>query len=698
MNLLESLLFPKRVAVIGASPNQKKVGGALLSNLLGFSGDVYPINPKYDHIGKLKCYPSVLDAPPCELAIIAVPASIVPEVMEQCGDAGVKAVVVISAGFKETGVPGLTLERGLLEIAKRYGIRVLGPNCLGISNPRIGLNATFSATSPVPGKVAVVSQSGALLTSVLDWAHEVGIGFSAMVSLGNKADLDENDLLELLEEDDGTEIIVLYLEGTSDGRRLMKLAGRIRDSKPIIVLKSGRTREGSRAVSSHTGSLAGSDMAYTAAFRQCGVLRVEGLGELFDLLECLTSQPLPKGNRVGVITNAGGLGILQADACVKEGLKLPEFSQSTIDSLRSHLPSGASLYNPVDVLGDSGAEEYARATSSVMADEGVDSVVCLTSPQAMTDVEAIAEALVGIKGDKPLLSVMVGGSYIKKGREVLRSSHIPAYSYPQQAARVLRNMVDYTTYQRDNTQFERYPVDDELVESVFSRAKSEGKKNLGVEDMDLLRAYGIQVARSYLTKTPEDARRAAADIGDEVVMKVVSPDISHKTEVKGVRVGVSSDDVPRAYESMLASVRRYAPGTVVHGVLIQEMVRGKETIVGASEDFQFGRLMMFGLGGIYVEVLKDVSFRVPPLTPMESRSMVTEIKTYPLIAGVRGEERYDVDAIVDVLLRLSQLLEDHPEIVEFDINPLMVLKKGAVAVDFRATIKWSQFKGEEGKE
>jgi acetyltransferase len=676
--------------VIGASPKRGKVGNALLLNLKNFQGEVYPVNPNYETILGMKCYSSVIDAPPCELAVIAIPAPFVPSVVEECGRAGVKCAVVISAGFRESGVEGLRLEKEVLKIASSYGVRILGPNCLGVGNPRTGMNASFSATSPRKGNIAVVSQSGALLTSILDWADRMEVGFSAFVSLGNKADIDEVDLLEALVEDDETRVIMIYIEGVSDGRRFLETAKKVSAIKPVVVLKGGRTGAGSRAVSSHTGSIAGSESAYTAAFKQSGVIQASSLEELFDVAQVFAYQPLPEGDRVAIVTNAGGLGILGTDACVMKGLRLSDFSSSTIDELRSFLPPSANVYNPVDVLGDADADVYSRAVFTVMKDPNVDAVMCLTSPQAMTDIEAIAKMLCSRQFSKTILASFVGGSYIEKGVSILRRAGIPNYPYPERAASALNAMVKYTMFKPSKEKPERFDVDYHKVREILENVRKEGRNELGLLDMDMLSAYGITIPKYRIVRSAEEAVDAASRIGYPVVMKIVSPQISHKTEVGGVRVVSDRDEAEVVYNSMLSSVKRYAPDVHVYGVMVQEMVKGKETIVGAVEDVQFGKVLMFGLGGIYVEVLKDVSFRISPITKSEAMEMVREIKTYPLIAGVRGGERCDVDAIVECIQRISQLVEEHPEIVEFEINPLMALQKGCVAVDFRANVKWDE--------
>jgi len=689
MRFLRSLLFPHSVAVIGATPKEGKVGHAVLSNMLSFEGDVYPVNPKYGQVLGLRCYPSILDVPSCDMAVVVIPASGVPHVVEQCGMAGVKVAVVISAGFRESGIEGLKLEREMLRAAQEYGVRILGPNCLGVVNPRIGLNASFTATIPPAGRVGVLSQSGALLTSIMDWAYQMKLGFSAVVSLGNKADIGENELLEAFREDEGTAVVLGYLEGASDGRGLMRVARTITKQKPVVFLKAGRTGAGSKAVSSHTGSLAGSDVAYEAAFGQCGILRAYTLEELFDIGMLLSAYPGLEVRRVGVLTNAGGLGILAADACVLHGLELAQLSPSTIEQLKRMLPPAASFYNPVDVLGDADAHTYASALSVLCDDEGVDAVVCLTSPQAMTDVEAVARAIAAVGSKKPIVACLVGGSTTERGMRILRDNGIPAYPYPERAVFSL-GRVRPLGEGWDEDKPVHFEVDGARARAIIERALEIKRSALGVEHIELLEAYGIPTAPTVLARDIDDALRAASAMGYPVVLKVVSPHISHKTDVRGVITGISNpSELENAYSALMVRMERYAPDAVVEGVLVQQMVEGREVVLGVSEDEQFGKLLMFGLGGVYVEVLRDVVFRVSPVGRSQALRMIRDIKAYPLLSGVRGEEKYDVEAVAECIQRLSQLAEENPEIVELDINPLIVRRAGdgCVAVDFRATLR-----------
>lgn len=693
--MLEKLFDPASVAVIGASRTKGKVGRAVLDNLLeSYSGRIIPINPKADEILGLPCYPTILDAPGgAELAAIVVPAVLVPDALEKCGRAGVKNVVVISAGFKEAGIEGSKLERRCAEIVKEHGMRMVGPNCLGIIDTASGLNASFAASMAKKGNIAMMSQSGAICTSTLDWADARGVGFSKFISLGNKADLSENDFLLEMADDDNTAVIAAYLEGVKDGPKFMQIAREVSRKKPVIVIKSGRTAVGSRAVSSHTGTLAGSDEAYNAAFSQSNVIRADSVEQLMDYIRAFSSQPMPVGRNIAIITNAGGLGILTADACQFAGLSLSSFDEGTIGKLRDKLPPAASLYNPVDVLGDARPDIYGFAIETILADPNVDGVILLTSPQAMTEIKNIAEVVAEKCADtkKPILCSFVGGTRIEEGEEILNRHHIPNYPFPERAVASMAALCDYGIMRgHEYVLPEKFDVDKEVVSSLLNDAISNGRRTLGLESFDILRAYGIPVVETLNVKTLQGALDACENMGYPVVIKVLSADISHKTDVGGVRIGLeNADDVERAYLTMMSDVRRYMPHAVVSGVQVQKMITGgKEVIIGMNRDVQFGPLLMFGLGGTYVEVLKDVSFSVAPVGEDVLKKMVSSIRTYPILTGVRGESPSDIASIVDTLCRVSQLVTDFPEILEFEINPLMVLPEGqgCVAMDIRLTL------------
>ncbi|TGC08432.1 acetate--CoA ligase alpha subunit [Methanolobus halotolerans] len=695
--MLERMFDPNGVAVIGASRKEGKVGRAVLENLMANGiENIVPVNPNDGEILGLRAYKGILDVPKekkVDLAVIVIPAKFVPEAIDQCGRAGIANVVVISAGFKEAGVEGARLERECLEICQKYGVRMVGPNCLGIIDTGSGLNATFAANMAHKGNIALMSQSGAICTVALDWADRTNVGFSKFVSLGNKADLDENDFLEFFENDNSTAVISAYLEGVKNGPDFIKIAQSVTRSKPVIIVKSGRTSVGSRAVSSHTGTLAGSDAAYDAAFRQSGVIRADSLIEMLDLSRAFSAYPLPKGRNIAIVTNAGGLGILTADACSSAGLNIASFEESTINELRGTLPPAANLYDPVDVLGDASADVYAHALETVLADNNVDGIILLVSPQAMTEVTEIAEKIVDIIRDseKPILCNLAGGTRVSEGEATLQKNGIPNYPSLERAVTSMDALCTYYSIKdRKHSSPQQISVDKSATDAIIKDAVSNKNRILGLESMDILSSYGIKVVDSRIVKTLPEAVGVSEEIGYPVVMKIVSSDISHKTDVGGIRLNLRhADDVERAYNSMMSDVHRYMPEARIAGVQVQKMVSGgKEVIIGMNRDPQFGPLLMFGLGGTYVEFLKDVSFSVAPVSTDEAKHMVSSIKTYPLIAGVRGEAPSDINSIIDALIRISQLVTDFPEILEFEINPLMVMQdgQGCVAMDVRFTI------------
>ena len=695
--MLDAFFHPQSVAVIGASRDPEKLGYAVLANLKegGYPGRLYPVNPKADEILGLKAYPSVLDIPdPVDLAVIVIPYRFVPAVLEQCGQKGVRAVVVISAGFREAGREGLERERELVEIARKYHLRLIGPNCLGVIDTGTPLNATFAAGMPPAGPIAFMSQSGALGTAVLDMALAGRIGFSKFVSLGNKADVSEIDLLEAWGDDPASRVILIYVEGLPDGQRFIQVARKVTRHKPVVAIKSGVTKSGSRAVSSHTGSLAGSEAAYKAAFRQAGVIRATSMEALFDYARAFAYQPLLKGDRIGIVTNAGGPGILATDALEHAGLEIPRLARETVGALEAHLPGAASAANPVDVLGDALADRYEHAIRLVLADPNVDGLIVIVTPQAMTEIERTAHVVgrMARETDKPVLGCFMGEARIEAGIEVLRQYGVPNYPFPERAAAALAAMSAYRR-ERERPIFEAQPCEVCIppVRELFDRVRAEGRVSIGdAEAREVLEAYGFPVPKSRLAKTSDEAIEVAEEIGYPVVLKVASPDILHKTDVGGVKLNLSTpDDVRDAFDLIVYRAGRYVPGARIWGCLVQQMVSGgREVLVGMSRDPQFGPLVAFGLGGIYVEALKDVAFRVAPFSRQEAEEMIREIRAYPLLEGIRGEPPADHEAMVDALLRVSQLVTDFPEIVELDINPLMVFDegRGAMAIDMRLVL------------
>jgi acetyltransferase len=695
--LLESLFNPKSVAVVGASANPTKLGYSVLDNIIkyGYQGQIFPVNLKEKEILGYTCYPRVGDVPgSVDLAVIVVPSKVVAGVMEDCGSKGVGAAIIITAGFRETGAEGRQLEKEVMAIARRHGIRVVGPNCLGLINTANALNASFAAGMPEQGRISFMSQSGALCTAILDWAAANALGFAGFVSLGNKGDLNETDFLEAWRRDPETDVIIAYLEGIVDGSRFMQVARELTQEKPLIVIKSGTTSAGSRAVSSHTGTLAGSDAAYDAAFEQSGVLRADSVAELFAYSTAFAYQPLPQGRQVAIITNAGGPGIMATDACEKQGLNLASLSTDTVSFLQERLPAAANFYNPIDVLGDARADRYRLALKAALEDDHVDAVILLLTPQAMTEIEETARSVVELAQgyDKPILANFMGAKDVGAGNRILGEGSIPYYGFPEEAAGALARMVQHREWrERTREPVERFAVDRERAATSLLAAQKAGRLRLNeVEARQVVAAYGLPLPKSQLALNVEQAVQWAEEIGYPAVMKIISPDILHKSDIRGVQVGLKNEkEVRLAYEEIINRAYRYLPDADVWGVAVQEMVAvGKEVILGVTKDPTFGQLLMFGLGGIYVEVLKDVIFRVAPLTRSEAEEMVHGIRSFPLLAGARGEKPSDLKAIVDCILRVSQMVTDFPQIVELDINPLFAYEdgQGAIAVDARIVI------------
>ncbi len=696
----------KSIAVIGASRNKMAVGHAILKNLItmGFPGDIYPVNPKADQILGLKCYSSVKDIPnPIDMAVISVPAVIVPQVLEECGQKKIPFTVIISAGFKEIGPEGAERERLLAKVAKKYNIRILGPNTVGFMDTHAKINATFAANSPLKGNIALASQSGAFCTAILDWSLKSGIGFSQFVALGNKikdVGITEIDLLKQWKDDPNTKVMLFYLEEISDGQRFMEVAREVSQVKPIIVVKSGTSESGAKAIASHTGSLAGSDQAYWAAFKQSGVIRALTAQELFDLAMAFSLSEYPSGDAIAIVTNAGGMGIMAADEVERSGLRLSSFDKETITTLRKHLPPTAAVLNPVDVIGDATPERYKLAIETVLKDENVSGVVAILSPQAMTAPEDIAQVIVELRkhSKKPILAAFTGGYLMEKAHQLLIKNGIPAYVFPEQAVRSMAGLVQYqrlvTELKREKTVKRHFPVSDDLrikVRKIFTNAALEHRTMLTEEEAKtIVSLCGIRIPKEKLVRSKDEAMIAAEEIGFPVAMKIVSPDIPHKTDVGGVVLNITSlDELFEAYDAIITNVSRYVPRARIAGLLVTEMLPpAREVIFGMTRDPQFGPVLMFGLGGIYVEVLKDVTFRIAPITEQQARRMIEEIKTYPLLRGVRGQEPADLEAIVDILLKLSDLSLNFPEIVEMDINPAFVFEqgKGMVALDVKMTL------------
>ncbi len=688
---LDALFYPKSIAVVGASSRPGTAGNDILRNLLlaQLNGSVYPVNPKADSIFGVHCYKSLTDIPyPVDQAIIIVPSAAALGVVEEAIAKGVKALVIISAGFKEVGKAGAELEAKIREKVQAANIPLIGPNCLGVINtdPESRMNGAFGRKMPAEGNLAFVSQSGALCASVLDYAEDRGIGFSKFISFGNKADVNEVDLLEYLATDPKTSVITMYLEDITNGPKFIEKVREISwtTHKPILCLKSGRSPEGAKAVSSHTGSLAGSDSVYDALFHQSGVQRVDTISELFDYASFYMTQPLPKGNRVAIITNAGGPGIMTTDAIVRNGLKLAELTEETKAKLRKELPTTASVRNPVDVIGDARADRYRAAIRPVMEDPNVDMGIVILTPQSMTEpletAAVIPEAIKGI--DKPVVCSFMGARDVIDGVKVLRQSSIPDYAIPEDGIKSMAAAYKMVTLQEIPRREDAVFTDLDVAKAKKLVAQLlDGKSERYLTQADcreLFACYRLPLLKSAVIHSADEAAKTAADFGTPIVMKVMSADVVHKFDAGGVLLNVrGADEARAAYAKIYANVEKAVPGAKIEGILIEEMAKkGVEVILGANRDARFGPLMMFGLGGTMVEVLKDVSFRLAPMWRISAERMVQQIRSFKVLDGFRGAPPADVDAIVDTLLRLSAMVCNHPEIAECDINPLIVHAKG----------------------
>ncbi|HOB75707.1 MAG TPA: acetate--CoA ligase family protein [Phycisphaerae bacterium] len=697
---LEGLFAPKSIAVVGASRTSGTVGNDIMRNLVHgeFTGVVYPINPKAKSILGIRCIPNIsaMDEAP-DMAVIIVPATAVEEVLVSAADKGTKNFVVISAGFKEIGGEGLERELRLKAIAKERGLNIVGPNCLGIINtdPNVRMNAAFGREMPKAGLMGLISQSGALSASLLDYAAGRGIGFSRFASFGNKADVTEVDLLRSIAADPNTKVIMMYIEDLTDGRAFVETAYEIthgENPKPILAIKTGRTPQGAAAAASHTGSMAGSDEVYDAIMTQAGVIRVESVEDLFDLAEIFSDPVMPAGRRTAIITNAGGPGIMATDACIRYGLQLSKFADYTIKSLKFQMPPTSSLKNPVDVIGDARHDRYRAALDAIAADENVDNIMVLVTPQSMTPDAEIGQVVGEAKGfcTKPIVACMMGAADVAEGVEKLHSYKVPTYPFPENAMRALAAKARFAEWTRTpHSRFVQYDADKAAVEKLLEEEFKAGRKQIvELKALEVFRHYGFSLVPYALAKTADEAVAAAAKIGYPVVMKISGPKILHKTDVGGVKLNLRDEaSVRAAFDGMIASVKdKMGDDVEIWGVLIQKMLPpGKETILGMSRDERFGPLIMFGLGGIYTEALKDVSFRLAPIRENSAYVMVRSIRSYKLLEGVRGEPPSDVPAIADALCRLSQLVTEHPRIKELDINPLIVYPqgKGVVVADAR---------------
>ncbi len=698
---LDAIFAPRTVAVIGASETPGSVGRNLTRNLIAspFGGRVYAVNPHRASVLGLEAYPTIAAVPePVDLAVVATPAATVPGVIAECARAGVRGAIIISAGFKEIGPAGAALEQQVLEAARGSGLRLVGPNCLGVMNPRTGLNATFATAMARPGPVGFLSQSGALCTAVLDWSLRENVGFSAFVSVGSMLDVDWGDLIAYLGDDGRTQSIVIYMETIGDARAFLSAAREVALAKPIIVIKPGRTEAAARAAASHTGALTGRDDVLDAAFRRSGVLRVDTIAELFHMAETLGKQPRPRGPRLAIVTNAGGPAVLATDALLGSGGALAELSAETLAGLDALLPPHWSHGNPVDVLGDADSERYARAVELVARDPGSDGLLVILAPQAMTDPTQTAErlrSLASIPG-KPLLASWMGGADVAAGEAILNRASVPTFAYPDTAARIFSYMWRYTEnlralYETPVLAEEGDGAPDRDAAALIIAGALKRKRVLltEAESKQLLAAYGLPTVPTRVARTADEAVRAAADLGFPVAVKLHSETITHKSDVGGVQLDVrDADGVRRAFEAIRAAVaERAGPGHFL-GVTVQPMVArdGYELIVGASVDEQFGPVLLFGAGGTLVEVLRDRAVGLPPLTSTLARRLMERTRIFAALQGVRGRAPVDLGRLEQLLVRASQLVVEQPRLRELDINPLLASAAGLLALDARVVL------------
>ncbi len=696
MSFPESFFNPAAIAVVGASADRRKVGNVVCRNLLasGYPGKIFPVNPKGGRIEGLPAYASVTLLPEAaDLAVVAVPAAAVLPVLEEIGAREIPNVVVLTAGFRETGPQGAALEREVLDVARRRGMRLLGPNCLGFMDTGTPLNASFAAHTPLPGPTAFFSQSGAMCAAILDWSLEERFGFSRFVSLGNQGDLAESDFLAAAGEDPGTKVVLLYLESVKDGPRFLRTAQEVSRKKPVVVYKSGTSVAGARAAASHTGALAGADRVYDAAFQRAGILRARTVEELFTLARVLSSQPSPRGHRVAVVTNSGGPGVITADAIERQGLELARFSKETHDFFRRNLPAEANVENPIDLVGDADAVRYDLALTRLLATMEAELLLVILTPTAVIDPQAVARVLRDrLRGASlPAAVVLMGGVSLPAARTLLEEAGLPVFSFPEPAVAALAALV--AQRKRIGRPLRSpYSPTGEKARSLAGTVLGERRGSPTLDSdraAEVLAAYGIPTAPLFLCHTTAEAAAAAADIGSAVAMKVFSHRIVHKTDIGGVRLGLEGpEEVGRAFREIRENLRHFLPETPFEGIVVQKMFpQGTELILGSSRDPRFGPLLMVGWGGTYANLLEDVSFRLAEgLDEEEVREMLGEIKAHTLLEGYRGSPALDRDGVIEAILKLSRLVLDFPQILELDINPLAVYPDGVWALDVKLVV------------
>ena len=694
---LDKIFKPKSIAVIGASATAGSAGYRVFRNLIGsgYDGVIYPVNPKHESILGVQAYPSVTDLPKTvDLAIILTPAKVVPDVLEQCGKKGIKGILIISAGFKEVGAEGVALEDKLMEIKNKYGMRIVGPNCVGFIMPYLNLNTTFIGSNPERGSIALFSQSGAVCGAILDWAQSAKVGFSSFVSVGSMIDVDFGDLIDYFGMDIHTRSIVLYIESITDAREFMSATKSFARIKPIIVIKSGRFKEGAKAASSHTGAMAGEDAIYEAAFRRSGIVRVNDITDLFNCSSILAKQPRPTGPNIAIVTNAGGPGVLATDAVVEKGGKMAKLSDETIQKLNQVLPPTWSKGNPVDIIGDGDENRYQKAMEICLEDKNIDGLIIICVPQVVADPDKVAERVIDIsrKTTKPVMTSFIGEATVYHARQMLNANNVPTYDTPDEAIESYMYLYHYQRhlaqlYETPEELHIKTPSHKEIVKNILEKAKKDGRELLDeIESKTFIELYGIKTTKPHVAENENKAVELSEKIGYPVVMKIHSPQITHKSDVGGVALNLHcEEDVRKAFKEMMKKVKEKVPNAKILGVTIQKMAKnhGYELILGSKKDPVFGSVILFGLGGIYTELFKDRAIGFPPLNQVLAQRIIEKTKAYDLLKGFRGLQPVNMTKVEETMVNFSQMIIDHPEIKEVDINPLIASGDNLLAVDAR---------------
>jgi len=685
--------------VVGASNVEGKVGYLVVRNLKssGFAGPIYPVNLKEPEVQGIRAYRSVDELPgDVDMVVVCVPFQFVPDVIERSGRKGARTAVVITAGFSETGKEGKELELAVAATARKHGIRLLGPNCLGVVNTNWGMNATFASRTPRKGGLTMISQSGAVCVAVLDWAEQNRVGFSKFVSVGNKLDIEESHLMDYLKGDPDTKMVMMYIEGIRSGREFIEAARAASRSRAVLAMKAGRTAAGAKAAASHTGAIAGSDAVFDAAFEKAGIMRVRELTEFYDFAKAFTQLPLPRGGRVGIVSNAGGFAVVATDAVGDEpGFQMATLTRPTLELFHESLPAESNIYNPVDVLGDAKLDRYRLAIEALLADDQVDCVLVIVAPVGMTMVAELATYLAGLgdRLEKPMTVCLMGGADMVEGLHILRESRVPAFESPERAVHTLAGLARFVRYRDSPPAGPPVAVkgDDAAVRATFDRVLDQGRLSMSEDEgYEVMRAYGIPVPPTETVTSVESAVRVARRFGYPVVLKVASADIAHKTDAGGIVVGVATPKAVRDnYRYIMRTVAARMPRAHIDGITVQKMVKGREVIVGVSRDPTFGPVVTFGLGGIFVEILKDVQRRIAPLSREDITSLITGIRSFPILAGARGKRPSDIKAVEDIIAKATQVVLDFPEVQELEVNPLIVCDEGegAWAADALITLR-----------